>query len=153
MSAMANGPAPGSVEEQAVKALLEVMRNANSPEIVQAQALMLRRLALQGDVVGSRVPAPRNITEIGGYLNLLADLKQQETRDQMLAGILGVAGPAPDLGFTPSGPPVGWVSLANDRPAGPAQGTIPVNIQIRGDFVAGLRLALQGLHDQGCALP
>ena len=50
-------------------------------------------LALQGDVIQSRIPAPRNITEIGGYLNLLQTLGQAEMRTQTLAGALGVAGP------------------------------------------------------------
>jgi len=72
----APAPQPATLEEQAVAALLDVIKTASSPEIAQAQSLLLRRLALEGDVVGSRIPAPRNITEIGGYINLLGDLEK-----------------------------------------------------------------------------
>jgi hypothetical protein len=147
------GPPPGSLEERALQALLDVLKNSNSPEVAQAQAIMLRRLALEGDVTGSRIPAPRNITEVGGYINLLSDLGQPEMRAQMLAGALGVAGPNPPLGWLPTQPQVGWVIIPNDRPAGPAQGAIPLSFQTRSDFAPALQLALQGLHDRGCALP
>lgn len=147
------GPAPGSLEAEVVQTLLEVLKTSSSPEIVQAQAIMLRRLALEGDVVGSRIPAPQNITEVGGYINLLSSLGQSDMKAQMLAGALGVAGPTPSMGWLPSQPAVGWVSLPNDRPAGPAQGTIPLTFQVRSDLSAAFQLALQGLHDRGCALP
>lgn len=153
MSNSSGAPPPGSLEEQAVQALLQVLRTSSSPEVAQAQAIMLRRLALEGDVVGSRIPAPRNITEVGGYINLLTTLGQPEMRAQMLAGALGVAGPNPPLGWLPTQPQVGFVSIPNDRPSGPWQGAIPVNFQVRSDFALALQLALQGLHDRGCALP
>ncbi len=75
---MANGPVPGSLEAQALQALLDVIKTVSSPDIAQAQAIMLRRLALEGDVVSSRIPAPQNITEVGGYINLVGKLKQPE---------------------------------------------------------------------------
>jgi hypothetical protein len=144
---------PGTLEAQALQALLDVIKTASSPDIAQAQSILLRRLALQGDVVGSRIPAPRNITEVGGYINLVADLKQQEMQAQLLAGALGVAGPNPPLGWLPTQPTVAWVTIPNDRPAGPQQGTIPFSITVRADFAPALQLALQGLHARGCALP
>lgn len=150
---MTNGTGPDPLQSQALQALLEVLKSSSSPEIVQAQAIMLRRLALEGDVVGSRVPAPRNITEVGGYINLLGTLSQPEMRAQMLAGALGVAGPNPPLGWLPTQPVVGWVTLPNDRPAGPMQGAIPLTIQVRSDLSAAVQLAMQGIHDRGCALP
>ena len=33
--------------------------------MMQAQAFLLRRLALEGDVVPSRLPAPLNVSEMG----------------------------------------------------------------------------------------
>jgi hypothetical protein len=147
------GPVPGGLQAQALQALLDVLKSSTSPEIVQAQAIMLRRLALEGDVIGSRIPAPRNITEVGGYINLLGTLSQPEMRAQMLAGALGVAGPNPPLGWLPTQPVVGWVTIPNDRPAGPMQGAIPLTFQVRSDLSSAVQLALQGLHDRGCALP
>lgn len=144
---------PGSLEEQAVSALLDVIKTASSPEIAQAQSLLLRRLALEGDVVGSRIPAPRNITEIGGYINLLGDLAQPEMRAQMLAGALGVSGPNPQLGWMPRPPLLSWTSLPDDRPDGPAQPVIPLNFTVRSDFAPAVQAALQQIHERGCALP
>jgi hypothetical protein len=146
-------PAPGSLEERAISTLLDVVRNAASPDAAQAQVLMLRRLALEGDVVGSRIPAPRNISEIGGYLNLLADLAQPELRSQMLAGILGVSGPNPQLGWFTSQPQLSWVTLPNDRPQGSAQSSIPLAFAVRSDFLGAVQVALKSLRDQGCEVP
>ena len=101
----------------------------------------------------SRVPPPRNITEIGGYLNLLGTLNQVDMRSQVLAGILGVAGPNPPLGWIGAVTPLSFAQLVNDRPAGNAQPIIPVTIPVRSDFIGPLRAALQSLHDQGCQVP
>src|SRR3954471_15284731 len=95
-----------SLEAQALQALLDVIKTVSSPDIAQAQAIMLRRLALEGDVVGSRIPPPQNITEVGGYINLVGKLKQPEMQAQLLAGALGVAGPNPPLGWLPTQPMV-----------------------------------------------
>lgn len=146
-------PQPGTLEEQAVAALLDVIKTASSPEIAQAQSLLLRRLALEGDVVGSRIPAPRNITEIGGYINLLGDLAQPEMRAQMLAGALGVSGPNPQLGWLPRPPLLSWASVQDDRPDGPAQAQIPLTFTVRSDFAAAVQAALLQIHQRGCALP
>jgi hypothetical protein len=156
-TAMANGTstttAADTLEENALKTLLDIVRTSASPEVAQAQAIMLRRLALEGDVVGSRIPAPTTITEVGGYINLLGDLGQPEMRAQMLAGALGVSGPNPPLGWLPTQPVVGWVTITNDRPACAGQASIPLTITLRGDFAPPLQAVIKGLHDQGCALP
>jgi hypothetical protein len=144
---------PGSPEADALQAILNVLATSTSPEVVQAQAILLRRLALEGDVTPSRIPAPLNITEIGGYINLLATLGMTDTRTQMLTSVLGVAGPTPAMGWLPAQPTLAWLSLPNDRPPGPQQGTIPLTFQARSDFAGPVQLALQGLHDRGCALP
>src|SRR5437868_2272355 len=51
---------------QAADTFLSLIANATSTDALEAQRIILRRIALQGDVVPSRVPPPRNITEIGG---------------------------------------------------------------------------------------
>ena len=133
---------------------LNILQGATSPDALEAQNILLRRIALEGDVVGSRVPPPKNITEIGGYLNLLTTLNQFEMRAQTLAGILGVAGPNPPLGWiTNTAPPLSLKSIANDRPAGPAQSSIPLTISIRSDFATAFIAAQTALRNQGCALP
>ena len=101
----------------------------------------------------SRVPPPRNITEIGGYLNLLETLNEGDMREQVLAATLGVAGPNPTAGFSPTGPVLFDVQRANDRPDGPSQPTIPVQFSIRKDFAAAFDAMLKTIHDAGCALP
>ncbi len=151
---MADDPIPvGSPAADAVAALVDIVRTANSPELWQAQQILLRRLALQGDVIPSRVPAPRNITEIGGYMNLLGKLGQPEMRSQALAGILGVAGPNPPLGWVGAAPVLSMVTLPNDRPEGPSQSLIPLTVAVRSDFGPALQQSLAALHAQGGTLP
>lgn len=145
--------ASADAELRALDALLDIVKTANSPDVLESQSILLRRLALQGDVIASRIPAPRNITEIGGYLNLLDTLHQPEARAQMLAGILGVAGPNPPLGWTAAHPPLSLVAMANDRPDGPFQAAIPLSIAVRSDFAPALEAARAALHAQGASLP
>ncbi len=138
---------------QVVGSLVSALQNSTSPAARQAQAILMRRLALQGDVVGARVPPPRNITEIGGYLNMLATLKDSATREQALAGILGVAGASPELGWEEAEPPFAMVSVINDRPPGPAQASLPITVLVRSDFAGPLQAAMLTLHLKGATLP
>ncbi len=142
-----------SINAQALEALVDMLRAANSEDAREAQTILMRRLALQGDVVSSRIPAPRNITEIGGYINLLSTLDQPEMRAQMLAGILGVAGPNPPLGWLSGGPSLSMVTLANDRPEGPQQAVIPLSFTVRSDFSSAVQAALEALRAAGGAIP
>jgi len=137
---------------QIVGSLLAMVQANNSPDAAAAQSILLRRLALQGDVVGSRVPAPRNISEIGGYLNLLDTLGESAMREQTLAGILGVAGPIPSLTMLQP-QPLSMVSVTNDRPSGVAQASLPLSVQVRSDFVGSLLDALKLLHAQNATMP
>jgi hypothetical protein len=134
-------------------AFLDIIKSANSPDAHEAQTILLRRLALQGDVISSRVPPPKNITEIGGYLNLLETLNQPEARAQMIAGILGVAGPNPPLGWAPARPPLSFMLLPNDRPEGTAQASIPLTFAVRSDFASAVDAARNALHAQDALLP
>ncbi len=141
-----------ALSTQIVASLLNLIQTNNSPDAVAAQGILMRRLALEGDVVGSRIPPPKNISEIGGYINLLGTLGETAMREQTLAGILGVAGPSPALGFI-SGQPLSMVSLANDRPAGAAQASLPLSVLVRSDFSAAFLSAVASLHAQGATLP
>lgn len=143
---------PG-LSSQLVGSIVSLLQTASSPDAAEARNMILRRLALQGDVVGSRIPPPRNISEIGGYINLLAQLKQPEMRSQMLAGILGVAGPSQPLGWSSDEPPLAFVTLPNDRPFGPGQPSIPLTFTARADFSGAIQAVVNALHQRGCALP
>ena len=74
-------------------------------------------------------------------------LNETAMREQTLAGIMGVAGPSPALGFDIA-TPLAMVTLSNDRPAGAAQATIPTNTLVRGDFVTAVQAAFKTLHDR-----
>lgn len=73
-------------------------------------------------------------------------------REQTLAGILGVAGPTPALGFQ-SAQPLSMVSVPNDRPAGTAQPSLPLSVLVRSDFLNAFLAAMKTLHAQGATLP
>jgi hypothetical protein len=141
-----------AITSQIVGALIAMIQANNSPDASAAQSILLRRLALSGDVVGSRVPAPRNITEIGGYFNLLDALGESTMREQTLAGILGVAGPIPSLtSLQPQ--PLSMVSMTNDRPAGTAQASLPLSVAVRSDFIGAMQGVLKQLHTFNATMP
>jgi hypothetical protein len=134
-------------------ALVELMRAGARPDVLEAQRLLLQRLVNQGDVFPSRIPLPRNITEVGGYLNLLEGAGQLDMRMSAIASALGVAGPAAIGAGGAGAVPVGFVDVANDRPAGPVQPSIPPLLTMRADFHAPFLAAQQALHASGCLLP
>lgn len=140
-----------SAEDRAIDALTKILESAISPEMTEAQQLILRRLATAGDLFPSRIPAPLNISEVGGYLNLVAD--DPVLRAQVLASALGVAGPNPTPGFSPTMPPLWFKTRANDRPPGPAQAATPVQVRVRSDLDEPLAAAIAILHERGAALP
>jgi hypothetical protein len=140
-----------TAEEGAIDALTKILEASISPEMSEAQQIILRRLALAGDLFPSRIPPPLNITQVGGYLNLVAD--DPILRAQVLASALGVAGPNPSPGYDPSLPPLYFVTRTNDRPSGPAQAATPVQFRVRSDFVSPLDAALTALHATGVVLP
>jgi hypothetical protein len=142
---------PSTADERALDALTKVLESAISPEMTAAQLLILRRLATAGDLFPSRVPAPLNITQVGGYLNLVAD--DPVLSAQVLASALGVAGPNPTPGFDPTLPPLYFVTRTNDVPDGTAQAATPVQLRVRNDFAAPFDAAVAAVHDLGATLP
>jgi len=146
------GGAP-SADDNILNALADILRTGTDPEVLEAQRILLRRIALEGNIIDSRIPAPKNITEVGGYVNLLGTLGETDTRTQMLASALGVAGPASSVGLLGDGPTLAFVNMPNDRPASPAQATFTTAITVRSDMADALAAALQRIHGLGCALP
>jgi hypothetical protein len=138
-----------------VDALMWVLTNligsAATPEIQQAQALLLQRLALEGSVIPSRISAPANITEAAGYINLLTDLGQNDMRLQMLGAALGLAGSVPLPGLNPTAPPLTLTPIANDQPVGATW--LTTTVVMRSDLAAGLAAALHTVHAAGGLLP
>ena len=143
---------PG-LSEQLVSNLLGVLTSATLPDAVEAQNIIMRRIALEGDVVGSRIMELQNISQFGGMINLLTSLGEKAMRQQALAGILGVAGPNPPLGWISNTQPLAMVGVTNDRPAGPAQPTIPLSVLVRSDYVAAVKAAFAAVHQFGATMP
>jgi hypothetical protein len=143
----------GGGEELVMSALADILRSGTDPEVLEAQRILLRRIALEGNIVDSRIPAPKNITEVGGYVNLLTTLGHTDIRTQMLASALGVAGPATPIGLSGEGAPLAFINLANDRPQGPAQPTFATTFTVRSDLADATAQALQRIRGAGCALP
>ena len=73
-----------------VETVAKLLEQEVSPEMMEIKRMILRRIATESDIQPSRIPAPSNITEIGGYFNLLTKLNQQEMLRQTLASILGL---------------------------------------------------------------
>ena len=140
-----------TASDRALDALTKILESSISPEMNEAQQIIQRRLATSGDLFPSRVPSPANITQVGGYYNLIAD--DPVMRAQVLAAALGVAGPNPTPGFDPTLPPLFFSTRTNDRPAGTAQAATPVQYRVRSDFAAPLDAALAAIHGVGATLP
>jgi len=79
------------VEKSYIEILAErLLEQESSPEVQAVKLQILKRIAAESDIKPSRIPAPMNITEIGGYFNLLMKLKQEEMLKQTLSSILGL---------------------------------------------------------------
>ena len=68
--------------------VVKLLEQETSPETMELKRLILRRIATETDIRPARVPAPLNITEIGGYYNLIK--KDEKLRLQLLASVLGL---------------------------------------------------------------
>ena len=76
------------VDIQALVAKL--LEHEVSPEVLEIRKMILRGIATESDIRPSRIPAPMNITQVGGYVNLLMQLNEQEMLRQTLSAILGL---------------------------------------------------------------
>jgi hypothetical protein len=137
-------------------ALTDIVRQESHPDAVAARNLLLRRIASEGSVVPSRIPAPLNITQIGGYLNLLESLEQDDLRVRLLASALGVspteaAQDAYSEGWTQ--PPLFFARHASDRPDGAQVETLPLVFHMRSDFYDAFVPMWNGLRAAGASLP
>ena len=67
-----------------------LLEQETSQEVRDIKLEILRRVARESDIKPARIPAPMNITEIGGYFNLMMKLKQEDMLRQTLTSILGL---------------------------------------------------------------
>lgn len=74
--------------ENTLDLVVKLLEQETSPETMELKRLILRRIATETDIRPARVPAPLNITEIGGYYNLIK--KDEKLRLQLLASVLGL---------------------------------------------------------------
>ncbi len=86
-------PTGSNIADPVIAALINILSTGTSPQVLALQQALLRRMLLEGDIIPSRIPAPKNITEVGGYINLLGSLGQTRIRTEVLASALGVAPP------------------------------------------------------------
>lgn len=57
--------------DEIMNVLAELIKCETSEETKQYRNLILKRIAEETEVKPTRIPAPLNITELGGYFNLL----------------------------------------------------------------------------------
>lgn len=148
-----NTDCSATIQESLSEAIIEILQTTNSPAIQRAREVIAHRLAISGDVAPSRIPAPSNITEIGGYINLLSEYGETEQRSRMIAAALGIAGPQVNLPQPGTLPPLAFASRTQVRPEGPQQPTFPLSFTMRSDFLPAFDTAIQSITALGGAMP
>lgn len=53
----------------------EILKNETSEETLNYKNMILKRIAEETEVKPTRIPAPLNITELGGYYNLIEKIQ------------------------------------------------------------------------------
>jgi hypothetical protein len=61
-----------------------------SQEMQKIRQLVMLRMAMEGDIHTSRIPTPMNITEVGGYYNLLVEQNEHTMLRQLVSSALGL---------------------------------------------------------------
>ncbi len=84
------------MNEEAINNLLsvlaDVIRSESSEEMKALRLRLMQRIIDETQTVTPRMPAPLNITEIGGYYNLLNSIGQETVtmRKRLIATALGL---------------------------------------------------------------
>jgi hypothetical protein len=129
-------------------ALISLLTAPSNATMEQARTMLAQRLALTGGIVPSRIPAPLNITEIGGYLNLLEDAHQPDLRLAAITAALGIAGPIPPGVFT-AAPPLLLSARSNRADDAAVDAAVPRSYRVRSDFAASFDTAMQAIEARG----
>ena len=72
--------------------IADILAQETTEEVKTLKLRALQRIVEETDVRPTRIPAPQNITELGGYYNLLAKLEKEkiEMRIKLIASALGL---------------------------------------------------------------
>ena len=72
--------------------IADILAQETTEEVNALKLRALQRIVEETDVRPTRIPAPQNITELGGYYNLLAKLEKEkiEMRIKLIASALGL---------------------------------------------------------------
>ncbi|MBR2089445.1 MAG: hypothetical protein IJ905_03550 [Fibrobacter sp.] len=62
--------------DEIMGALADLIKNETSEETKKYKDLILKRIAEETEVKPTRIPAPLNITELGGYYNLIDQIQE-----------------------------------------------------------------------------
>ena len=76
-----------SETERLIDALSEVIRSEVNPEAQAAKNRILNRVADETEVKTTRIPVPLNITEVGGYFNLIDQVGGSAALDDQKAAM------------------------------------------------------------------
>ena len=68
----------------------QLLEQESGPEMQLIRQLILLRTAMEGEIKDSKIPAPKNITEVGGYYNLLERQNEQIMLRQLVSSALGL---------------------------------------------------------------
>lgn len=68
--------------EVLLQAISHILQNEASEDTLKIKNKILERIASEADIKPSRIQAPLNITQIGGYINLLRKLDKEERERQ-----------------------------------------------------------------------
>lgn len=85
-------------QEALLQAMAQLLNAESSEKAQEYKNLILKRIAEESDVKPTRIPTPRNITEVGGYYNLIEQVQtnslelEQKRIDMQLALIASALG-------------------------------------------------------------
>lgn len=147
-----------SFPERAVDTLLDVFERTTSSEALRAQDALQGRIVSSLSSLPARVPPPLNITEVGGYLNLLREEGKKEMVAQAIAAALGLADPEARgeeiAAAAATGPSLFLREIEIPRRGlGDAAPSTPLVVGVRSDFARALTEVMGRIEDRGGALP
>lgn len=85
--------------EMLINSLAQLLQSETSPNVQAYKEQILKRIAEESDVKATRIPAPLNITEVGGYFNLIDQVQTNNPVLQNLKATLQLSMIASALGL------------------------------------------------------
>ena len=83
-------PSPTQPSLDYIKLAEALIAQETSEEMLRIRQLILLRTAMEGEIKNTKVPAPLNITEVGGYYNLLEKQNETTMLRQLVSSALGL---------------------------------------------------------------